>query len=161
MSWLEAVDVAFCHQPELDDAVHAHALRPEPRALVVQTTHRLAQHEEVTVADLDNETFVSYHPDVQPQWAGFHSLDDHRQGPPESLTLDHAETSLQMLGIMSTRRAVTIIPQCDAVFVAPVSRSPRDPDSRRRAGAAVARVADRQPNPLIEALVTLARTSDP
>ena len=61
-----------------------------------------------------DETFVSYHPKVQLGWAGFHSLDDHRGGPPAHSTSDRPLTSLQMLGIMSTGKAVTTVPFTDA-----------------------------------------------
>jgi hypothetical protein len=81
---------------------------------VVQRDHALAERSQLDVAEVLEETFVGYHPDVQPAWAGFHSLDDHRGGPPERLTDDQALTSLQMLGIMSARGAVTTVPHADA-----------------------------------------------
>ncbi len=156
--WLADVDVAFCHQPELDADVCAHALRTEPRAVFTQTAHPLAEHSELQLADVLGETFVSYHPDVQSEWAGFHSLDDHRGHPPPSLTVDHAETSLQMLGIMTTRNAITTVPHCDARLVA-----------QTLPGLAAIPVIDADPatlslvwradnpNPLVATLVALAR----
>ncbi len=156
--WLADVDIAFCHQPALDAGVCAHALRAEPRAVVTQAAHPLAGRSELRLADVLEETFVSYHPDVQREWAGFHSLDDHRGRPPRSLTVDHAETSLQMLGIMTTRRAITTIPHCDARLVA-----------ETLPGLAAIPVIDAEPatlslvwradnpNPLVAALVALAQ----
>lgn len=117
-SWLGDADVAFCHRPALEDGVCARSLREEPRAVVAHAAHPLADRSELRLADVLDQTFVSYHPAVQREWAGFHSLDDHRGGPPQSLTVDHAETSLQMLGIMTTRRAITVVPLCDARLVA-------------------------------------------
>src|SRR5207245_1626462 len=96
-------------------------VRVEPRALVLAGDHRLGQRDELDVAEALDETFVSYHPDVQATWAGFHSLDDHRGGPPARLTEDHALTSLQMLGIMTSARAVTVVPEADARIVAQVA----------------------------------------
>jgi DNA-binding transcriptional LysR family regulator len=157
-SWLKEVDVAFCHPPEPDPGVQALALRVEPRTLVARRTHPLAHRAEVEVAEVIDETFVSYHPEVQPAWAGFHSLDDHRGGPPLSTTADHAVTSVQMLGIMTTREAVTAVPRCDAklgeqllpdLVAIPVS------DARPAVLSVVWRTDN--PNPLIDALVEVAR----
>jgi len=114
LSWLEEVDVAFCHRPAVEPGVRVQAVRVEPRALVMHKGHPLAQRAELTVAEVLDETFVGYHPEVQPTWAGFHSLDDHRGGPPRHMTVDHAATSLQMLGIMASSPAVTTVPFADA-----------------------------------------------
>ncbi len=115
-SWLANVDVAVCHPPCVEEGVSAQPVRVEPRAAMVHRDHALAQRSQLDVADVLEETFVGYHPDVQPVWAGFHSLDDHRGGPPERLTDDQALTSLQMLGIMSVSAndAVTTVPYADA-----------------------------------------------
>jgi DNA-binding transcriptional LysR family regulator len=114
VSWLEQVDVAFCHPPSIEARVRVQAVRVEPRALMAHKSHPLAQRSRLTVADVLDETFVSYHPDVQPGWAGFHSLDDHRGGPPRRTTVDHAASTMQMVGIMTSSRAVAIAPLCDA-----------------------------------------------
>lgn len=113
-SWLGAVDVAFCHAPLSEQGLCAQPVRVEPRAVVAHREHALARRSELAVAEVLDETFVSYHPDVQAEWAGFHSLDDHRGGPPGLLTSDHALTTLQMLGIMSSAPAITIVPHADA-----------------------------------------------
>jgi DNA-binding transcriptional LysR family regulator len=113
-AWLQDVDVAFCHPPMIEPGVSTCAVRAEPRAVVVHRGHPLAQRTELTLADVLDETFVSYHPDVQPAWAGFHSFDDHREARPRSLTADRVMSSLQMLGTMSTRRALTTVPLSDA-----------------------------------------------
>ena len=60
------------------------------------------------------------HPTVQPAWAGFHSLDDHRGGPPLELTDDCVATSLEMLGRLTSTEAVTMLPAADARLVADV-----------------------------------------
>jgi DNA-binding transcriptional LysR family regulator len=101
-SWLSQVDAAICHRPMPDDGLRIQPLRSELRALIAPSTHPLAGRESVAVADVLGETFVSYHPDVQPDWAGFHSLDDHRGEGPRRMTEDRALTSLQMLGILSS-----------------------------------------------------------
>jgi DNA-binding transcriptional LysR family regulator len=115
-SWLETVDVAFCHAPLSEQGLCAQPVRVEPRAVMAHREHPLARRSELAVADVLDETFISYHPDVQAEWAGFHSLDDHRGGPPARLTSDHALTTLQMLGIMfsAPAPAITIVPHKDA-----------------------------------------------
>ena len=55
---------------------------------------------------------------MQPEWAGFHSLDDHRGGPPAATTADHVATSLEMLGCLATiTDAVTTLPLTDARLI--------------------------------------------
>lgn len=115
-SWLAGVDLAICHAPATEDGVCVQPFRSEPRALVVPAGHRLAGIGEVGVEEVLDETFVSYHPTVQREWAAFHTLDDHRGGPPASSTADHAINSLQMAGIMSSTRAVTAVPLRDATL---------------------------------------------
>jgi DNA-binding transcriptional LysR family regulator len=114
VEWLAAVDIAICHPPLIEEGVCAHPIRIEPRALVVDKAHPLAARTEVGVADVLDETFVAYHRAVQQQWAGFHSLDDHRGCPPAHVTGDQALTSLHMLAAMSTGHAVTTVPLGDA-----------------------------------------------
>lgn len=113
-TWIADVDIAICHAPRREPGVSVQPLRVEPRAVVLHREHPLAQGAELSVADVLEETFISYHPQVQPEWAAFHSLDDHRGEPPRQLTNDHARTSLQMLGIMSSGLAVTALPYADA-----------------------------------------------
>ena len=124
-AWLEPVDVALCHTPTLHAGIRVHPVRSEPRTLVLHAEHRLAALEEVEVADVLEETFISYHPDVQPAWAAFHSLDDHRGGPPHALTDAHVATPLQILGVFATTRAVTTLPLADAMLVQHVLPSVR------------------------------------
>jgi DNA-binding transcriptional LysR family regulator len=156
--WIEEVDVAFCHTPDLDTRVHTQALRVEPRAVVAHRSSPLVQRGELAVADVLDETFVSYHPEVQPTWAGFHCLDDHRGGPPRTVTVDRAATSLQMLGIMTARTAITAVPYCDAKLVEQVM-----PDlvalPVRDAHPATLSLVWRvdNPNPLVPTLAALAQ----
>jgi DNA-binding transcriptional LysR family regulator len=113
-AWLAGVDAAICHRPRSEARVEIVELRREPRALVVRRDHVFGEREEVTVEEVLEETFVGYHGDVQPEWVGFHSLDDHRGGPPSTMTADAVLTSLQMLGVMAAGNAVTTVPSCDA-----------------------------------------------
>ena len=116
-SWLEQVDVAFCHQPDLDPSILTQVVRTEPRVVIARRGHPLSESGEVGIESVLDETFISYHPNVQAAWSSFHSLDDHRGGPPESLTADWAETPMQMLGIMSSCDAITTLPACDGKLI--------------------------------------------
>jgi LysR family transcriptional regulator, benzoate and cis,cis-muconate-responsive activator of ben and cat genes len=124
--WLESVDVAMCLPPALEEGIGVFPVRVEPRALVVSDGHPLAGEREAIVAQAVEETFISYRADVQPAWAGFHSLDDHRGGPPAALTADHVATSLEMLGRLATiTDAVTALPLSDARLIEQVLPSIR------------------------------------
>jgi DNA-binding transcriptional LysR family regulator len=116
-SWIEEVDVAFCVAPVVEQGIHVHPFRAERRAVVAPETHPLASRSELSVADVLDETFISYDPRIQPQWAGFHSLDDHRGGPPAHLSAHHVMSPPEMLAAMASRVAVTAIPASDAAVV--------------------------------------------
>jgi DNA-binding transcriptional LysR family regulator len=115
-SWIEPVDVAFCHRPSLDASVRSQVVRTEPRTVIAHATHRLATRERLAVDTVLDETFIGYHDEVQAEWAAFHSLDD-RRGAPPSTTDARARTALEMLGIMSAGGAITTLPACDAALV--------------------------------------------
>ena len=116
-SWLESVDVAFCHRPSLDAGVRAQLVRAEPRVVIAHRSHPLSASERLTVDAVLDETFIGYDDGVQAEWARFHSLDDDRGGPPPSMTEDRAKTALEMLGIMSAGGAITTLPACDGRLV--------------------------------------------
>jgi DNA-binding transcriptional LysR family regulator len=157
-SWMADVDVALCHAPALEPGISVQPIRVEPRAVVVRRDRALAARSELELADVLGETFVSYHPAVQPAWAGFHSLDDHRGGPPTQLTSDHVLTSLQMLGIMSSPRAITTVPYVDAKLAAQVLPDVVAIPIRDAAPAAVSLVwRGDTSNPLVHELVRAAK----
>ena len=117
-SWLETVDAALCQPPLREPGIGVFPVRVEPRALVVSRGHELADAPVAAVEAALDETFISYHPDVQRSWAGFHSLDDHRGGPPAAQTDDHVATSLDMLGRLATiTDVVTALPMSDARLI--------------------------------------------
>ena len=159
-SWLRDVDVAFCQAPDEDPAVRAEVVRVEPRVVIAPVSHPLARQGELTVADALDETFIGYHRNVQREWAGFHSLDDHRGGPPSSATEDRALTVPEMLISLTMRRGITIFPASDAAVTVKVLR-----------GVVALPLCDAQParlmlswrrdnpNPNIAALVHLAAHS--
>jgi len=157
-SWLADVDVAFCHRPLSEPAIRLQAVRVEPRAVVMPAEHPLAGREALGVEDVLAETFLGYHPAVQPLWAGFHSFDDHRGGP-AVLTDRRVLTAPQMLALMASREGIAAIPASDARIVEQVLR-----------GIVAIPVTDADPavlsltwrsearNPLVRDLVATART---
>ena len=156
LSWLEDVDVAFCHLPSPDPGVEIRPVRLEPRAIVAHIDHPLAGREVLGVAEVLDETFLSYQPDVQPAWAGFHSLDDHRGGPPRATTVERAANTMQMGGIMASNRGITTLPRCDAKIaqqVLPVVAIPLS-DARPAVLSLIWRRDNH--NPLVQALVAFA-----
>jgi DNA-binding transcriptional LysR family regulator len=114
LTWLAGVDAAICHCPATEDGVGVQSLCAEPRTLLAHSEHPLAGRRELTAAEALEERFVSYHADVQPGWAAFHSLDDQRGGPPRRTTEARARTPLEMLGIVSTAAGITSAPYADA-----------------------------------------------
>jgi DNA-binding transcriptional LysR family regulator len=140
-----------------EDGIRAHPVRVEPRAIVAHKSHPLARQLELDVADVLDETFISYHPSVQPGWAGFHSLDDHRGGPPEHLTSDFAQTTMHMVAIIASGRAITAVPQTDAALARQVAP---DVAVMRLSDADPARVSliwrSEEPNPLVRMFVATA-----
>ena len=157
-TWLAGVDVALCQPPASEQGVSVQPVRVEPRAVVAHREHALAEHPQLDAADVLEETFVSYHPEVQPAWAGFHSLDDHRGGPPKRATSDDALTSLQMLGIMSSPRAITTVPYADAQLARQVLPNIVAIPLRDAAPATVSLVwSEDTANPLLDDLVEAAK----
>jgi DNA-binding transcriptional LysR family regulator len=155
-SWVQEVDVVFSPPPTPERCVRFQGVRLEPRAVVVPNDHPLAERSELAVADVLDELFIGYHPDVQPAWAGFGSFDDHR-GKPARLTRERARTPPEMLTMMATRSAITAVPLSDARVIQEVLR-----------GVVAIPVRDANPavlslmwlednrNPCVQALVALA-----
>jgi DNA-binding transcriptional LysR family regulator len=157
-SWLEEVDVAFCHLAGADPRVLAQPLRAERRAVVAPSQHELAAYGELTVDDVLDETFISYHPMVQQAWAGRHSLDDHRGEPARRVTADRVRTPAEMLKSMSMRQAITTVPVSDAAIIERTLRGVEAIPIRDADPMVLALMwrAD-QESPLVDDLVALAR----
>lgn len=157
-AWLAGVDVAICHAPVAEEGVELEPLCSEPRTVLAQRDHPLARSGELDASEVLADRFVSYHPDVQRQWAGFHCLDDLRGGPPERMSDEHAFTPLEMLGLVSGAAGITTAPLLDAKLaeqtvpqVAAIPLRGADP-----VAVSLAWRSD-NPNPLIQALVRAAR----
>jgi DNA-binding transcriptional LysR family regulator len=156
-SWLSQVDVAACHRPAADPKVWVRTLRLEPRAVLAPTRHPLATRNELTLADVIDETFIGFHPSVEPAWAGFWSLDDHRGGPPRRVTDDRAANPQEVLASLPLGLAITTVPASIAgllATVAPGLVAIPLPDADPTAVTLVGHT-DRR-NPLVQTLVAFA-----
>jgi DNA-binding transcriptional LysR family regulator len=115
--WLSEVDIAVCHLPPADGNVWTETVRAEPRAVIVPYGHRLAERDSVTVSEVIDETFIGYHPSVDPDWAGFWSLDSHRGGPPSRTTSDQVSSPQEVFAALAVREAVTTVPSSSAALL--------------------------------------------
>jgi DNA-binding transcriptional LysR family regulator len=157
-SWLEEVDVAFCHAPAIDPRVRMQAVRVEPRTVVAPRRHPLARRGELAVAELLDETFLGYDDAVQPEWAAFHSLDDHRGKPPPRVTAERASAPPEMLMLMASGRGITTVPASDAGIIRKVLRAVVAIPVPDADPAVLSLVWHRDTtNPLVHGLVAFAR----
>jgi DNA-binding transcriptional LysR family regulator len=157
-SWLGDVDVALCHPPGDEAGVCVQALRTDPRVVILPRGHPLAERSELSVDEVLEETFLGFHPDVDPRWAGFWSLDDHRMKPAPHVTADRTLTPTEVIAIIASGRAIATLPECHVativkilpgVVAVPLS------DARPATLSLVWRKESH--NPFVQALVSVAR----
>ena len=125
-AWLAEVDVAVCHRPPSDPAVWSQLIRHEPRVVLAPARHRLSQREQLSVGEVLDEVFIAFHPDVDPDWAGFWSLDDHRGSPPAQMTRDRVANPHETLAALVRARRDHDGPGVGR------ARDPQPPERRRR-----------------------------
>ncbi len=107
--WLADVDVAICHGPVGTEGVESRFLWSEPRAALLLKTHPLAGRAELLESDVVAERFYGYHPGVDPRWASFWTLDDHRGGPPER-TGDAPAKAMELVAALTSGRGISTGP---------------------------------------------------
>jgi DNA-binding transcriptional LysR family regulator len=160
--WLSEVDVAVLHRPPADPNVWARTLRLEPRAVLIPTRHRLSSRSELTVADVIDESFIGFHPSIEPAWAGFWSLDDHRGGPPREVTVDRAANPQEVIASLAVRSAITTVPASVAKLVVSALPGIVAIPLRDAQPAAITMVGpEGRRNPLVAALADFAESSPP
>jgi len=108
--WMGDVDVVACHLPPPDPAVWVRSLRREPRMILAPRRHPLSERDELAVEEVLDELYIGLAEDIDPCWAGFWSLDDHRGGPPERVTSDGAGNPQEVLAALAMSDAITAIP---------------------------------------------------
>jgi len=156
-AWLGEVDVAVCHLPPADEAVWSKVVRHELRVALIPGRHPLAGRADLEVAEILEETYISFDPSVDPAWAGFWCLDDHRGGPPSRLSGDHVTNPQEVLAALGTGTALTVVPLAAANVLQNVVPHCAAVPLRDAAPARIALVGHRdQRNPLVSALVAYA-----
>jgi hypothetical protein len=70
----------------------------------------LARRSDLAVEELFDELFIGFHPSIEPEWAGFWSLDDHRGAPSQRLTGDNVANPQEVVAALTIRQALTAVP---------------------------------------------------
>jgi DNA-binding transcriptional LysR family regulator len=121
----------------------------------MSATHPLAGREELTVADLLDETWPGCHPSMDRQWMGFWTFDERRGGPPK-FTDDQIMTAEEGGEVVASGRAIATSPaRLAAAFPHPGVVAVPLLDAPQVALALVWRTEHQ--NPLVDAVVELAR----
>lgn len=108
--WMGGTDVALLFMEGKRAGAGVQAIREEPRWLLLHGRHRLATAEALLVADVLDEEFCGCHPSVDPLWAGFWTMDDHRGGPPRRRTADEPVTYLELIAAVHAGHGVWALP---------------------------------------------------
>ena len=108
-SWLGGVDLAQCFSPTPHPEVHLQAVREDPRVVIAPRGHALSNSDELTVADVIDETFVGFDPAVEPGWASFLTLDDHRDGQSARVSDARAGNALEMLTTVASGHGIVVL----------------------------------------------------
>ena len=114
-AWLREVDIALCYSPTAHPDVVIEPLRAEPRVALLAKRHPLARRRELSVADVLDETFCGTDPSLEPVRNGFWSLDDHRGGPPASVSGDSVMNPHETIAVVASGRAISVAPGPNAV----------------------------------------------
>jgi DNA-binding transcriptional LysR family regulator len=156
-AWLGEVDVAASHLPPPDDGIWSKVIRREPRVVLIPGEHPLAARKQLDVADVLDETYVGFDPSVDPEWAGFWCLSDHRGRPPDRVTGDQAGNPQEVLAALGTTTAITVVPLAAARVLSNVLDGISAIPLRDAAPARIALVGHRDHrNPLVAALLAYA-----
>jgi DNA-binding transcriptional LysR family regulator len=117
-TWLRPVDAAICSRPAADSKVAFQRLSAEPRAVLAPIDHPLAHRQDLTLSDVLDETFLGFDSSVDPTWAGFWSLDDHRGGPPPHVISGNVTNAQQRFAALASGRGIATAPACHAMAIA-------------------------------------------
>ena len=155
-SWLREVDAAICSRPAADPNVAFQALRTEPRIVLAPKGHRLANRRELAVEELLDETFIGFHRSIDPAWAGFWSLDDHR-GAQAPHIVGEATNTQQRFAMLAAGRGIAITPAYVAAIVKVLPSVVAIPLSDADPVIITLLAREDRQNPLVEALFATAR----
>ena len=105
---LADADVGLCLHPPPRQGLASVTLDASPLCVVMAAGHRLARHHELEVADVLAEPFPGS-PHVDPEWAGFWTLNERRDAP-AAHTDDDVRNAQQWLDIIASGRAIGTAP---------------------------------------------------
>jgi DNA-binding transcriptional LysR family regulator len=105
---LEGADVGLFVHPPARAGLSALTVDAGPMVVAVAVGHRLAEHDELEVADVLDEAFPGAST-VDQQWAAFWTLDRQR-GAPARKSDDQIEDAGQGLEIVASGRAIATLP---------------------------------------------------
>lgn len=142
--------------------------------VIMAAGHRLAQHDELAVADILDQPFPGGS-NLHPEWLEFWTLDEHRGGPPE-FSDRRVETAEQALQVVASGEAIATIPATIAsglphpgVVSIPLTDGPsvatrlvwREDDENPSVHALIDLAADMTFDPLAKATAEPRATSPP
>lgn len=105
-----SVDVAFARRPFVDDGVQFETLFSEPLMLMVPTTHRLAEREQVFAHELLDEPILGA-ATTDPVWNAFWELNSYRSGTPAPV-VSRSNSLLEELHKVATGVGVVLTVAC-------------------------------------------------
>lgn len=108
-SWLGGVDIGLCFSPTADPGVRLQRIRSDPRVVIAPRGHPLSSSRELGVAEVIDETFAGFDDAVEPGWAGWLTLEDHRGGPPARVSEARAGNALEMLTIVASGQGIVVL----------------------------------------------------
>jgi DNA-binding transcriptional LysR family regulator len=114
-SWLADVDVMISTVLSPDPDIWVDPLNSEPRVVLAARSHPLGGREELTVAEVLDETFPRIDPAVDPVWAGNWTLDEARGGPPLNQVERPASNVQSTLASVASGLAISTSPASQAV----------------------------------------------
>jgi DNA-binding transcriptional LysR family regulator len=104
---LEGADVGLFLEPPLEVQLSGLTLDASPMVVVVAAGHRLAGHQQLTVAEILGEPFPGC-PGLHPEWRAFWTLDAQR-GTPARFTDDDVRTAEDGLDVVAAGRAIATL----------------------------------------------------
>jgi DNA-binding transcriptional LysR family regulator len=103
-SLLDDADVGLMLEPPREPGLSRLTLDTSPMVVVVGAGHRLADHDELSLTDILDDTFPGGL-NLHPEWTAFWSLDKQR-GRPSIHTDDDVQTAEDVLEVVAAGRAI-------------------------------------------------------
>ncbi len=113
-AWLSDSDAALIWFAPTAPGLASQAIRTSPLVVTMAESHPLAARQELSVAEVLDETFPGVVDWCDPVWLGHWGLDAYR-GAPARRTDDGAITPEEVASIIASGRAVTTVPELVAV----------------------------------------------